>query len=411
MAFRRLLYGLSYDKTKNRWERDPAKAAVVRRIFEMCAEGASTIRITEALNADGVPAPRSKRWTRSTVGYYLRHRGFLGTLTKTVGGETFEIPVPQIVPDELWQRAQATLDANWQRPRRKNYRHEALCRGRIYCGTCSRRMHVAVPERKEKGPILYYRCASYHSNNNYERCGSGYHRLLEVDDEVWGLLAERLRDPAMLLEAAQVGEGDIDSESWETKAADCEKALERLQRQEVETLRHADVASPEAIRVRMEEIAADRRTQETDLQVARQAIAQQALLRSSMQSLAERVEQIRENLEATSFRERRTFVKAVIPPSLPYGVKVHEDGRLEVTGLLDISPASGSAAAGGAGPGARGGDDASDGSSMLSGIEPGSGALVGKASDFTSRTGCTWPSGPAWESCAAPTGWWAAAST
>ena len=49
-----------------------AEAAVVRRIFEMCAAGAGLTRITKTLNADGVPAPRPQQgrprgWAPSTV--------------------------------------------------------------------------------------------------------------------------------------------------------------------------------------------------------------------------------------------------------------------------------------------------------------------------------------------------------
>ena len=38
-----------------------AEAAVVRRVFELCAEGAGLTRITKILDADGCPAPRPSR--------------------------------------------------------------------------------------------------------------------------------------------------------------------------------------------------------------------------------------------------------------------------------------------------------------------------------------------------------------
>jgi site-specific DNA recombinase len=48
------------------------EAAVVRRIFEMCAAGAGLTAITKALNAEGVPTPRPQQgrpvgWMASSV--------------------------------------------------------------------------------------------------------------------------------------------------------------------------------------------------------------------------------------------------------------------------------------------------------------------------------------------------------
>ena len=47
--------------------KDPDEAAIVLRIFREYAVGISPRRIALALNADGIPAPRSRTWSASTI--------------------------------------------------------------------------------------------------------------------------------------------------------------------------------------------------------------------------------------------------------------------------------------------------------------------------------------------------------
>ena len=57
---------------------DPAQAAVVRRIFAFYARGDSPKRIALTLNAEGVPAPKGKHWSSSTLnGNRARGTGIL----------------------------------------------------------------------------------------------------------------------------------------------------------------------------------------------------------------------------------------------------------------------------------------------------------------------------------------------
>jgi site-specific DNA recombinase len=51
-----------------------AEAAVVRRIFELCADGVGLTRITKLLNVEHVPAPRGAAGATSRLGTELRAR-------------------------------------------------------------------------------------------------------------------------------------------------------------------------------------------------------------------------------------------------------------------------------------------------------------------------------------------------
>ncbi len=59
----RRMYGYHYDPTAGRRVVNGEQAAVVRRIFEDFAAGASIMGITNALNEEGVPSYTGRAWS------------------------------------------------------------------------------------------------------------------------------------------------------------------------------------------------------------------------------------------------------------------------------------------------------------------------------------------------------------
>jgi site-specific DNA recombinase len=110
-----------------------AQAAVVRRIFELCAGGAGLTRITKTLNAEGVPAPRPQQgrpraWSGSTVRDVLLRELYRGVIVwnqtrkrarwgqhrqrARPEADWVRVPAPtlRIVSDTLWTAARARFD-------------------------------------------------------------------------------------------------------------------------------------------------------------------------------------------------------------------------------------------------------------------------------------------------------------
>jgi site-specific DNA recombinase len=115
------------------------EAAVVRRIFELCADGAGLTRITKTLNAEGCPAPRPQQgrprgWVHSTVREVLHREPYRGVILwnqtrkrdhwgrhdqqARPESDWLRVPAPQmrIVSDDLWTAAHEQLGA-----RRRQY--------------------------------------------------------------------------------------------------------------------------------------------------------------------------------------------------------------------------------------------------------------------------------------------------
>lgn len=140
------------DGTRSHVERrvNEEEAAVVRRIFELAAEGLGKKRIAVTLNDEGLPSPsaqqgRPKGWAPSSVGTVLHRELYRGMVVynQTRKRDTWgqrkgrpkprpssehirvELPELRIVDEKLWEAVQARLEAA-----RKTYlRHQ---NGRIW---------------------------------------------------------------------------------------------------------------------------------------------------------------------------------------------------------------------------------------------------------------------------------------
>ena len=76
-------------KKRPKLELDPPADGVVRRIFQMALQGASTLDITKTLNKEGIASPQGSRWTKTTIHRILTNETYTGTL----------IPVFQLTPN------------------------------------------------------------------------------------------------------------------------------------------------------------------------------------------------------------------------------------------------------------------------------------------------------------------------
>ena len=116
---------------------DDTQAAVVRRIFALCAKGYGKVAIAKRLNAEAAPAPRAQQgsphaWAPSSVRAVLYRELYRGEIvwnrTKKrdswgvkrqrprAESEWLRVPVPElrIVDESLWDAAHARLAATRQ---------------------------------------------------------------------------------------------------------------------------------------------------------------------------------------------------------------------------------------------------------------------------------------------------------
>ena len=325
-----------------------AEARVVERIYEMyTVEGLSIGEITRRINGEGIPTRKaSARWERSTGWAVLRNSAYRGvacfgktrassrtrvirpfrrrgvvTPSMTAGHERpreewIEIPVPALVSEDSFARAQELLQENKIRSRRRTI-EPSIVQGMVSCQKCGyafSRTSTQTSARK----IHYYKCLG---SDGWRKlggpvCDNG--RLVRqdlLDQIVWAEVIRLLEDPALIqqeldrrLEAARSSDPTKKREqSLQRELTHVGKGIERLLSAYQEAL-----MSIEQLRERMPAL----RQREQGLRVELQAIADQANDREAFLRLAETLTAFLDRLhgaaDTLSITERQRIVRLVV---------------------------------------------------------------------------------------------------
>src|ERR1017187_8574335 len=324
------------------------EARVVQRIYEMyTVEGLSIGEITRRINAEGIPTRKaSARWERSTVWAVLRNSAYRGvacfgktrassrtrvirpqrrrgvtTPSMTAGHERpreewIEIPVPALVSEDIFTRAQELLQENKVGSRRRTI-EPSIVQGMVSCQKCGyafSRTSTQTSARK----IHYYKCIGSDSWRKLGGpvCDNG--RMVRqdlLDQIVWDEVIRLLEDPALIqqeldrrLAAARSSDPAKKREqSLQKELTHVGKGIERILSAYQEAL-----ISIEQLRERMPAL----RQRELALRAELQAIADQANDRAAFLRLAETLMAFLDRLHGTadtlSIIERQRIVRLVV---------------------------------------------------------------------------------------------------
>jgi len=235
---------LKLNRKTRKWQVVDERADVVRRIYDMRANGAGYLAITEALNREGVPVfdiaerRRASRWYESyvkkilvspaVVGTYVPHEVQYDSSSKKkirTPLDPIENYYPAIVDPETFRTVQAI--ANTKSPKRGRHAAHAvqsilagLARCPICGGTMTRKSHG---KKKGKYGNPYLVC-------NRAKTGAGcvYHSV--VLSEVERCLVERADQLRETMPAPAQREGEIDDEldALEMAIAGAEESIDAL---------------------------------------------------------------------------------------------------------------------------------------------------------------------------------------
>jgi len=325
-------YGYHYDSATRTLSVVESEAPVVRLVFRLAVEGVSLPRIAERLQGDGVPTRHGGPWSYSTVRCVIHASAHRGVYTQRVQGHAYDMAVPRIVEDATWYAAQDAVASRHCGGRRPTGTVQALCRGRLRCGTCGAPMIVRAP----RSPA--YHCRSLRRETPEPSCGSGYHRVADVDEAVWRVVREVIEQPELLAEAS-AGREDM-LRGWRDQLAQCDRAITRVERDEhhVLDMLRDDLISADVARERLARTRTTRETAARSRETAQRALAQHE---HDTAALGASVAQWRGVLDGADFAARRALVEAVIPAGPGYGIRVRA-GELEVAGALPLAVAGSS---------------------------------------------------------------------
>src|SRR2546421_2978741 len=325
-----------------------AEARVVRRVYEMyTVEGLSIGEITRRINAEGIPTRKaSARWERSTVWALLRNSAYRGaacfgktrisartrvmrpqrrrgvTTPSTTAGherpreEWIEIPVPALVTEESFARAQELLQQNKIRSRRRTIA-PSVVQGLVSCAKCGyafSRTSTQTSARK----IHYYKCIGSDSWRKLGGpvCDNGQFIRQELLDQiVWAEVIRLLEEPALIqqeldrrLAAARSSDPTRKGgQSLPRELSHVGKGIERLLNAYQE-----GVLSIEQLRERMPLLRQRQQALRAELQgIADQTNDRTAFLRLA-ESLTAFLARLRSAAETLSVTERQRIVRLVV---------------------------------------------------------------------------------------------------
>ena len=327
---------------------EESEARVVQRIYEMyTVDGLSIGEITRRLNAEGIPTRnRSARWERSVVWAVLRNPAYRGaacfgktrvsTRTRvmrhqrrrgmttpyaTAGHERpreewIEIPVPALVSEETFARAQELLQENRIRSRRRTI-EPSVVQGLVSCAKCGyafARTSTQTSARK----IHYYKCIG---SDSWRKLGGPvcdnrqFVRQELLDRIVWDEVIRLLEDPTLIrqeldrrLEAARSADPTKKREqSLQRELTQVGKGIERLLNAYQEGL-----LSIEQLRDRMPLLRQRERAIRTEIQAIVDQTADRAAFLRLAETLTSFLARLRNAADTLSVTERQRIVRLVV---------------------------------------------------------------------------------------------------
>jgi site-specific DNA recombinase len=326
---------------------DEDEAAVVRLLFTwLIDERMTTRQIVKRLNA-GPWSPRSGKrpWSPSLVHHVLSDESYAGTAyanryrfvpskkprSRAPGcgentcrqprprEEWIGIPVPPLIDQATYQRAQEQLRRNAALSYRNNTKYSYLLRCLLTCRTCGLRM-FGVTQRVEgdRPPRCYYRCNGKDctSSARVARCPQRMAEAESLEAAVWGHVKGLLSDPEALLSQFR-DMARTDAEGGPGQRADVEKLeaqLKRLEREEARLIDayQAGVISLEELGPRRRRIA-ERRSALTEQRDRQVRLCQEASnARAVLADLSAFCDRVRSRLDGATLAERQEILQLLI---------------------------------------------------------------------------------------------------
>jgi site-specific DNA recombinase len=203
------------------------EAQVVRMMFELAAQGWSSVKIADYLAALQIPTPNagspalhwktgkpaSGVWQSGSVLRILRNPTYHGIRKRTPRKAKWpDQACEPLVDEKIWAAAQANL-TRLRNPKTRPGEHTYILRGLLVCGACGRKYHGWPQDRG----YYYYMC---HGWRYKPRCAGKLLSTIRAEKEVWGRIEAWLAEEEA---AAASLKGQVAAQQAEQAARDRER--------------------------------------------------------------------------------------------------------------------------------------------------------------------------------------------
>lgn len=153
-------------KPNQKYEIDDSTAPTVRRIFKEYAGGVPMQKICNGLNDAGLRTIHGNKFTVNALRHILTHRAYIGEYK--FGDVLIPDGMPRIIDDDLFQAAQARLEANKRGGKGAIKKlhpeieiEDYWLSGKLYCGLCGGTLQGVSGTSKTGGLYYYYSCMNH----------------------------------------------------------------------------------------------------------------------------------------------------------------------------------------------------------------------------------------------------------
>ena len=391
-------YGFQYNDAHDGYEVDEETMLVVRRIFEMVANGSSLNAVAETLSREGVKVPYSRsrgvrRWNVTFIrnciikddvykphtfeeiaalvtpevaarlnsekhyGVWWFNRRRSKTTQTSVADrngrrykkrvkyslrpreEWIAVPVPDSgVPREVVEAARASIKDN-RAPSNAGRRFWELSGGLTYCGLCGRVMNAHTTANPGRPTYFYYTCRTRYRKGAEACANNKYQAAAIVETRVWEAVSGLLKDPEQLRADLNAminleRDGLRGDPNKQTRLWADKLAEVERKRARYQEMAAEDLITLEELRFRLSELDSTRAAAESELEA----------LRDHEERVAE-LEKNRDALLSSLMSMAPEALDALIPEErcqvyklLKLRVNVYPDSSLEVSGAFEEAP-------------------------------------------------------------------------
>ena len=171
---------------------DETLAPIVRKLFEMCADGITVKDIHKYVQEKGILRPNGKKITYSSLRYLLSNRVYIGEYRHS--GIIHENVVPAIVDKEVYDRAQEQISRTAHAPARHKAEDDYLLTLKLYCGHCGALMTAYAGTSMTGTLYRYYAC----NRARKKLCDKKRVNKQKIEDFVIYKIVELLKDGELL---------------------------------------------------------------------------------------------------------------------------------------------------------------------------------------------------------------------
>ncbi len=306
------------NKERPRLEIDPNTAPIVVRIFQALLRGKGLTEIAKSLNSEGIPAPKGKRWTKTTLHMMVTNEAYTGTLVWGIRSKSQE-PIrvenawEAIIDRETFDKVRELLKQRspvMSHPRRVVSPY--LLSGIARCGRCGKALIAA---EAKGGQFTYYVCGTL-IREGAGSCDTPYLNAHKFESLVIDKIKEHILTEENLRELVRLVNEEMDAQASEyrerldTIIRETDETNRRLGRLyealETGSLAMEDLAPRiQELRQRQKQLEASRFEVEAALSDRRVELADLGLV-------AEYVADLRNILTYSSLAEQKSFIRSFV---------------------------------------------------------------------------------------------------